>query len=844
MRFFPSGFWVFAVVIAFISGRLIWIYTERPPHGREIASAFGSIGLIYGGAQINHDGSQFTYVGTSDKGYALFLCDTATGRKHIVFEENDGVSALGEYFTDLQAWPWSPDDGSFIYFAHDKLVICPSDTNKTSAQLTIGENAPSDLVWLNPEEFAYVVGKTRLCYAQMQANGQWELHQLPDKGGSSMASLTAVATNAVAWVQDNFICRINLTCDLAGTNNPFASLVPDTNAGPSRNGLTLTNAAPPRNGLTLWLDASTLQQADQTPVDNLADLSVSKNDAIANGDAPTYNASDSPLALNRRGTIHFVSANSAPSATGLKTSNRLGITGPMPRTVFVVMRRNIGRQMLINIGEFGRRGAYFGLCDQNNYLYLPSGFFPGNRSDQIPPLADTWNIFEVVYDGSSQKGYVNGILKDTSTLPINTIDNEVEIGARNANSVGKYAAGSDGDFAELLIYNRALKSTDRQQVEDYLSAKWFGSKLLSAHSPIIWLDPQISGITGFSYSKETGQFLISCAEGGRDSLWRLDSRTDEASQLAQAYSIRDAQWVGEKKYAFASRETGNRSVVLADSSGAERTSLFAGNYVDWFRVTSDEKKLLFEGTVSNEPDVGIWQYDFASKQLKSVVPCSDYPFTYTSNVIPSHGSIKLPSGRSLGYTIYSPANFNPSQHKKYPLIIGNTWFGRRFQTAHGRLWAPAIAACGAYVVVVERADWWGGIDQWEENVMNVYQSRIQNSHIDPQRVFLFASSVESQYLGECIAKSPNLWKGAILLNPTQLPDFSNSPSGQQRPKILISAGEAEQHKTDQLKKYQEDALKFGVIAEVIVHPGEGHHLIGNAAQLERTKAMVHFIFDE
>jgi len=35
-----------------------------------------------------------------------------------------------------------------------------------------------------------------------------------------------------------------------------------------------------------------------------------------------------------------------------------------------------------------------------------------------------------------------------------------------------------------------------------------------------------------------------------------------------------------------------------------------------------------------------------------------------------------------------------------------------------------------------------------------------------------------------------------------------------------------------------------VLVEYVIHPGEGHHLLGNAAQNERTRALMHFIFEE
>jgi predicted esterase len=127
--------------------------------------------------------------------------------------------------------------------------------------------------------------------------------------------------------------------------------------------------------------------------------------------------------------------------------------------------------------------------------------------------------------------------------------------------------------------------------------------------------------------------------------------------------------------------------------------------------------------------------------------------------------------------------------------------------------------------------------------MGVYHALAHDPGIDTRRVYLFGASAETRYLSECVTQSPGLWKGIILLNPTQLPDFSKSPPFQSRPKILISAG-GEEHEADRLKKYQADALNWGVLVDYVIHPGEPHHLVGNAGELERTKAMMHFVFEE
>ena len=104
-------------------------------------------------------------------------------------------------------------------------------------------------------------------------------------------------------------------------------------------------------------------------------------------------------------------------------------------------------------------------------------------------------------------------------------------------------------------------------------------------------------------------------------------------------------------------------------------------------------------------------------------------------------------------------------------------------------------------------------------------------------------SGEAKYLSECLIKSPELWKGAILLSPTDLPEFPKQTIFQARPKILISIGDGESL-VSQLKAYQANALKFGVNVDVTTHSGEWDNLTGNLAQLERAKAIMHFIFEK
>jgi hypothetical protein len=63
------------------------------------------------------------------------------------------------------------------------------------------------------------------------------------------------------------------------------------------------------------------------------------------------------------------------------------------------------------------------------------------------------------------------------------------------------------------------------------------------------------------------------------------------------------------------------------------------------------------------------------------------------------------------------------------------------------------------------------------------------------------------------------------------------------PKIIISVG-GEENYNDRLEKFQSQALNSGVLVENVIHPGEKHYVLSNAALRERNRAFTKFIFEE
>lgn len=102
---------------------------------------------------------------------------------------------------------------------------------------------------------------------------------------------------------------------------------------------------------------------------------------------------------------------------------------------------------------------------------------------------------------------------------------------------------------------------------------------------------------------------------------------------------------------------------------------------------------------------------------------------------------------------------------------------------------------------MERPYWYVSIEDWGTNVLNLYEIMSRNPSVDERRVYLFAARAETQYMNKLVEQNPGLWRGIILLNPSQLPDFSKSARFEPRPKILLSI-EGQEDQNEHFDKYQ------------------------------------------
>ena len=156
----------------------------------------------------------------------------------------------------------------------------------------------------------------------------------------------------------------------------------------------------------------------------------------------------------------------------LTTSNIFN--GANPRTMFAVYyidSENYSNTVIAQSNEDSTdMGTYFMLqsrIDQDSSPYL-AGYVDDLSG---PPYVNQELLLGMAdYDGTTARLFKNGTLVDSGAKTYETHNGELYIGACNINgSVVEFFAGK---IAELVVYNRVLTTSERQQVEAYLNSKY------------------------------------------------------------------------------------------------------------------------------------------------------------------------------------------------------------------------------------------------------------------------------------------------------------------------------------------------------------------------------------
>jgi pimeloyl-ACP methyl ester carboxylesterase len=206
-----------------------------------------------------------------------------------------------------------------------------------------------------------------------------------------------------------------------------------------------------------------------------------------------------------------------------------------------------------------------------------------------------------------------------------------------------------------------------------------------------------------------------------------------------------------------------------------------------------------------------------------------HPLVRASIVVPRGGAVTNALGKQMSYHVWEPVNVQAGE--KYPLIIT--------QTPYVWLAYPHVAAQEGYYFAMVSRPYWSDktIYNWSADVMALYSMMAKNPNVDTNRVFLFGSSWDTDFLSQLVSEKPDLWKGAILINPSTLLDLSSWHN----PRIFIVAGKDQASEIDRLTKYQDMAAGLGIPVKLFLQKGTEHIPRSVATERERTVQFARFL---
>ena len=317
--------------------------------------------------------------------------------------------------------------------------------------------------------------------AVVDADGAININVLSDDSfgtdgpGTGAIALSILATNGTATVNDGGTPNnpVDDTIDYVPDEgfvgqDSFAYTITDADGDTSTANVTIdvTDSNLPVNGLVVHLDSNIGVTTDSSGViTGWSDQSGSGNDLIGFGD-PMLQAN----ALNGHSVIKL--DGSQDKLARVLSLNDLP-EGNAERSLFLVTKYNGNGIGGASYGD-NRRNQAFGAVTDSDGTLMVQGW--GGANDFDSGAAGTgagWLLQEVIYDGNTLNHYKDGSLIDTRTHTYAT-----DVANGNGLVIGGEIDGTpfvDMEVAALLIYDRALSETERQQVEAYLQGKYFGA---------------------------------------------------------------------------------------------------------------------------------------------------------------------------------------------------------------------------------------------------------------------------------------------------------------------------------------------------------------------------------
>jgi len=265
------------------------------------------------------------------------------------------------------------------------------------------------------------------------------------------------------------------------TSHPFKTAAPLSNSV-----FTPTSFS----SLQLWLDASQLTGfTNGQALTTWNDLSPNGFPGTATG-GPTYqtNVTNSLPTVRFNGTSQYVNFGNVLNM-GVSSLN-----------MFAVYKQNTSGSPTAVFGKTSYRGnaGRWALTRDPSTQFL----FEGSSGGATAGYSDSSTSFQINsggWDRTTITIFQNGTSAGTASLV-----NSANLSNSDPLVVGAYPNGSggfppqfymNGDIAELLVYNRALSTPDRQTVEGYLAWKWGLQSNLPVTHPYVLNNPGVVSTT-------------------------------------------------------------------------------------------------------------------------------------------------------------------------------------------------------------------------------------------------------------------------------------------------------------------------------------------------------------
>ena len=240
----------------------------------------------------------------------------------------------------------------------------------------------------------------------------------------------------------------------------------------------------------LWLDASDAATV-QTNASGQVTLWVNKGSSGAAGNASPPAEGNAPSivagALNGLPVVRFNGTSSVLTNIHVNATTQCTFMGVLRRSS--VINQNAGPMSFIQAGTQD-------FASTANWLIYEGGtgspniqFFRGASLSTYAPHPGNGNpyVLTALADGAKGIVFVNGAAQGAGTA--STLAFNIQRACfGNRFSVAGGGLGADwwaGDFAELLVFNRALTTDERLAVEAYLQNKWFSAPPTGL---ALWLD--------------------------------------------------------------------------------------------------------------------------------------------------------------------------------------------------------------------------------------------------------------------------------------------------------------------------------------------------------------------